>query len=62
MLGVMEVLGRVLVLGRIAATDVSAFQAQAEMNPGVAHLQTFLAAFATGGYVANLTEVSAGLL
>jgi hypothetical protein len=61
MLGVMKVLGRVLVLGRIAAAHMAAFQAQAEMNPGVAHLQAFLAAFAAGGDVANLIEVSAGL-
>jgi hypothetical protein len=44
MLGVMEMLRRVFVFGRIAAPHVAAFQTEAQVNPGVAHFQTFLAA------------------
>jgi len=39
------VLGCMLVLGRIAAADMSAGKTQPEMNPAIAHLQTLLAAF-----------------
>jgi hypothetical protein len=39
----MKVLGRVLVLGRIAASHVSAFQAHPEMDPGIAHLDALVA-------------------
>jgi len=42
----MEVFAGVLVFGGITAADVSAFEAQAKVNPGVAHFQAF---FATGG-------------
>jgi hypothetical protein len=42
----MEVFGGVLVFGGITAADVSAFEAEAKVNPGVAHFQAF---FATGG-------------
>ena len=45
-LGLMEVLGGVLVLGGIAAAHVAADEAFAQVHPGVAHLQAFLAAFA----------------
>jgi hypothetical protein len=38
-----EVLGGVFVLGRIAATDVSARQAQAKVHPTVTCLQTLFA-------------------
>ena len=44
MLGAVEMLGGVLVFGRVAAADVSAFHAQAEMHPGVAHFQALFAA------------------
>src|SRR5205807_9542121 len=36
--------GGVLVLRRVAAADVAALEAEAEVDPGVAHLQAFLAA------------------
>lgn len=42
MLGVMEVLGGVLILRRVAAADVAAFQTKAQMNPGVAGLHAIL--------------------
>jgi hypothetical protein len=46
-----------LVLGRIAASNVTAFQAKPEVDPAVAHLQAFFAAFAARGYVANFFQV-----
>jgi hypothetical protein len=44
MLRAMKVLGRVFVLRRVAAAHMAAFQAQTQMDPGVTHLQAFLAA------------------
>ena len=46
MLGRMEVLGSMLIFGRIATTDVPATQTQAKVHPPVAHLQTL---FTTSG-------------
>jgi hypothetical protein len=40
-----KVLRRVLVLGTVTATDMTAFAAQAQMHPVVSHSQAFLAAF-----------------
>src|SRR5579872_5634930 len=56
-LGRVKVFGGVFVLRRIAATDVAAGKAQAQVNPGVAHLQTFFATFGMRFYVVNLVEV-----
>jgi hypothetical protein len=53
-LGRMKMLGRVLVLRRIAATHVPARQAQAQVYPAIAHLQTFLAAAGMWLDVSNL--------
>ena len=39
----MEMLGGVLVLGRIAAADMAAGQAQAQMDPGIAGLDAIFA-------------------
>lgn len=36
MLGAMKMLGRMLVLGRIAATNIAALQAQPQMHPCIA--------------------------
>ena len=47
-LGGVKMLGRVLVLGRIAAAYVPADQALAKMNPAVPHVQALLAAFSAG--------------
>ncbi len=44
MLGLVKMLGCVLVLGRVAAPDVSTGEAKAQMNPSVAGFQAFLAA------------------
>lgn len=50
MLGLMEVLGGMFILGGITAPDVAALEAKPKMNPGVPHFQTFLAAVTTGSY------------
>ncbi len=55
----MEVLGGVFVLGRVAATDVTATQAQPEMDPMIAHLQAFLTAAGMRFYIPNLIQVGA---
>jgi hypothetical protein len=54
-----EVLGGVLVLGRIAAAHVSAGQAKTQMDPVIADLQAIFAA--VGGWfdLVNLVEMSA---
>src|SRR4029077_809209 len=44
-LGLMEVFGGVLVLGRVTAANVTADQAFPQMDPGIAHLEALLAAF-----------------
>jgi hypothetical protein len=56
-LGGMKVFGGVSIFRRIAAADVAAAQAQAQVDPGVAHLQTFFAAFGVRFYVVDLIEV-----
>ncbi len=38
MVNSVEVLGGVLVFRRVAAADVTAFQAKPQMDPGIAHL------------------------
>jgi hypothetical protein len=55
-----EMLGGVLVLGTIAASDVAAEATEAQVNPRVSHLQAFLAAICFGFDIANLVGVSAG--
>ncbi len=55
----MKVLCRVLVLGGVTAADVAAGEAESQMNPAVAHLETL---FATAGgrlYLPDLVEVRA---
>jgi hypothetical protein len=54
-LGAVEMLGGVLVLGRVAAADVAALHAQAEVDPGVAHLQALFAALGVRRYFVNVT-------
>jgi hypothetical protein len=60
MLGFMEVLGGVLILGRIAAAHLAAYQAQSQMHPGVAYLQAFLASAFVGVFEFDLIEMFAG--
>jgi hypothetical protein len=59
MLGVVKMLGGVLVLRRIAAPDVAANEAQAQMHPGVAHLQALLATVGVRLHVFDLVEMCA---
>jgi hypothetical protein len=56
-LGGVKVFGGVLVLGRIAATDVAATEAQAQVDPFITHLQAFFAAVSMRFDVANLIDV-----
>jgi hypothetical protein len=56
-LGLVEVLGGVAVLRGIAAADVAADFAEAQMNPRVAHLQTLLTPMGVGGWVLYLVKV-----
>jgi hypothetical protein len=56
----MKVLGGVLVLRGITASDVAARQAQAQVDPGVAYGQTFLASLrGTRADILNLIEMGA---
>jgi hypothetical protein len=52
-----KMLGGVFVLGRIAASDVAAREAHAQMDPLVSHLQAFFAAVGTGLYVLDFFDV-----
>jgi hypothetical protein len=52
-----EVLGGVLVLRGIAAADVAADLAKAQMNPRIAHLQALLAPIALRGWAFYLVQV-----
>ena len=58
-LGRMEMFRGVLVLRRVAASDVPAFQAKSEMDPGIAHLEAFLTPVRPGRDVPNLVQVGA---
>jgi hypothetical protein len=62
MLGLMKVLGSVFVLGRVTTADVTADETFPQMDPGIAHLQAFLAAFAAGLDLANFFYVGTGRL
>jgi hypothetical protein len=53
-LGAVEMLGGVLVFGGVAAADVAALHAQAQMDPGVAHFQTLFAALGVWRYFVNV--------
>ena len=61
MLAAVEMFGRVLVAGVIAAADVPACQAHAQVHPLGAHLQAFLAAGGAGRDVADGVEMRAFL-
>jgi hypothetical protein len=62
MFGPMKVLGSVFVLGRVTAADLAADETFSEMDPGVAHLEALLAAFAAGPDLTNLFYVRTGCL
>lgn len=57
MFGAMEMFGGMLVLGLIAAADMTADAAEAQMKPCIAQLQTFLAAQRTGLYVLDRIQM-----
>jgi len=50
-----EMLGGVLVFGGVAASDVAALHAQAEMHPGVAHFQALFATLGVWRYFVDVT-------
>ena len=54
----MKVFSRVLVLGRVAAAHVSAFQAQPQMDPPIAQLDAFRANVNIGVSNLDLIEMS----
>src|SRR6266446_3659362 len=55
-----KMLGRVLVLGRVAAADVAAAHAQAQVHPGIAHRQALLAALRAGRDGLHALQMLAG--
>src|SRR5437867_9833524 len=57
--GLLEMLGGVLVLRVVAASDVSARPAQAKMHPGVSRGEAFLAAVGVGRGCLYGTQMSA---
>jgi hypothetical protein len=57
--GGVEVFRGVLILGRIAATDVAADHAQPQVNPSIAVFQAFFTAAGFWCYVSNLAGVRA---
>ena len=61
MLAAMEMLGRVLVFRRIATSNVPAFQAKAQMDPGIAGLDAVFADIRIGGLEFDLLHVTTAL-
>jgi hypothetical protein len=61
MLGFMKVLGRMLILGRVATADIAANHTHAQMNPHVAALNALLAHVGSRLFYFNLVKVSAKL-
>jgi hypothetical protein len=59
MLSSMKVLGGMLILGRITATDMSTLEAESEMHPRVTHFETFLATRSARVNIAYGIEVGA---
>jgi hypothetical protein len=59
-LGLMEVLGGVLVLGRIAAANVAADQAKTKMYPGISHLHALFTDVIRGLTNFDLIKMLAG--
>src|SRR6478752_6651982 len=61
MLGAMIMLRRMLVLRRVTAAHVSAFQAQPQMDPRIAGLDAVFADIGLGGFKFDLLQVAAPL-
>jgi hypothetical protein len=59
MLGRVKMLRGMFVLRGVTTADVATAQAQAEMHPGVTHLEALFTAFGFGLDAANLIEVRA---
>jgi hypothetical protein len=59
MLGFVEMLGGVLVLGRVAAAYVPTAEAQAQVNPSVSRLNAFLTDMLIGFLDFDLVQVGA---
>jgi len=57
MLGLVKVFRGMFVFRRVAATDVTASEAFPQMDPGIAHLQTLLAALAAWFYWPDFSQV-----
>ena len=57
MSGGVKMLSRVLVLGGIAAADVTADPAETKMHPAVAHFEALLAAFGMRLFIGDLIGV-----
>jgi hypothetical protein len=57
--GGVKVLGRMLILARVAATHVAAHEALPEVHPGIADSQAILATLSRGLHVVDLVEVRA---
>jgi hypothetical protein len=57
--GVMEVFGSMFVFGRIAASHVAAFHAQAQVDPGVAGFHALFADVLVGGSDFDLIQMLA---
>jgi hypothetical protein len=57
----MEVLGGVLVFRRVAATDMAALQAQAQVHPTVTHFQALFASPGVRSDWFNVIQMFAGL-
>src|SRR6266478_1657281 len=56
-LRLMEMFGGVFVLGRVAATDMTATETFPQMDPAIAHLQALLAALATRLHLLDFSQV-----
>src|SRR5581483_5459548 len=57
--GLVKVFGGVLVLGRVAASDVAAGQAHAKVDPAIAGFQALLPTRGARRHIANLGEMGA---
>jgi hypothetical protein len=59
--GLVEMRGRVLVRGAVAAADVTTLHAEPEVHPRAAHPQAVLASVGTGRDLADLVEMCANV-
>jgi hypothetical protein len=59
MVRLLKVLGRVAVLGRIAAAHVTARKTEPQMYPGIAGLQALLTSRSAWAHISHLVHMSA---